>query len=102
MSTLIFRNGHRWDKLVLFMFYTYILQSETNGRFYIGSTDDIERRLIEHNDPDYKGSKTTKRIKGPWVVVYSESFETRSEAMKREKQIKSWKSRKAILELLSR
>ena len=78
------------------MFYTYILQSEATGRYYIGSTDNLDRRFKEHNDPHYSGSKTTKRFKGPWNLAYSETFNTRSEAMLREKQIKSWKSAKAI------
>lgn len=78
----------------------YILQSESTGRFYIGSTDDLERRLAQHNDPGYAGSKTTKRFKGPWKLVYSEPFHTRSQAMAREKKIKAWKSRKAIERLI--
>jgi putative endonuclease len=82
------------------MYYTYILQSETTGRYYIGSTDDPERRLRQHNDPHYTGSKTTKRFQGPWRLVYSEPFETRGKAMGREKQLKSWKSRKVIQELI--
>ena len=82
------------------MFFTYILQSEVSGRYYIGSTDDLCRRLKQHNDPGYKHSKTTKRFRGPWKVVYCEEYPTRSEAMVRERQLKSWKSRKAIQELI--
>ena len=82
------------------MFFTYILQSETTGRYYIGSTDNLRRRLSQHNDPDYSGTKTTKRFKGPWKLVYEESFESRAKAMSREKQLKSWKSKKAIQELV--
>ena len=82
------------------MYYTYILESDSTGRYYIGSTNDLERRLTRHNDPNYTGSKTTKRFKGPWKLVYAESFETRSQAMAREKQIKSWKSRKTLRVLI--
>ena len=82
------------------MYFAYILQSETTGRYYIGSTDDVYRRLKQHNDPEYRHSKTTKRFKGPWKLVYWEKYQSRSEAMLREKQIKSWKSRKAIQELI--
>ena len=78
------------------MYFTYILQSESTGRYYVGSTDNLDRRVAQHNDPDYKGSKTTKRFKGPWKLVYTESSQTRAEAMSREREIKSWKSRKAI------
>jgi putative endonuclease len=84
----------------LFMYYTVLLQSESTGRFYLGSTDDLPRRIRQHNDPQYSGSKTTKRFAGPWKLVFSESFETRSQAMAREKQLKSWKNRKAIQHLI--
>ena len=82
------------------MYYAYILQSETSGRFYIGSTEDLDKRIAQHNNPDYKGSKTTKNFPGPWKLMYYETFETRSEALKRERQIKSWKDRRAILRLI--
>ena len=82
------------------MYFTYILQSESTGKYYIGSTDGLDRRVRQHNDPDYRGSKTTKRFKGPWKLAYAESFKTRSEAMIREKQLKSWKSKKAIQKLI--
>jgi putative endonuclease len=90
-------------KLAAFYFsmhFTYILQPESTGRYYIGSTDNVERRVAQHNDPSYKGSKTTERFKGPWKLVYADSFQTRAEAMSREREIKSWKSRQAIHNLI--
>ena len=82
------------------MYYTYILKSGTTGRFYIGSTENLEKRIKQHNDPNYIGTKTTKNFPGPWELIYHEIFESRSEAMKREKEIKSWKDRRAILRLI--
>ena len=81
-------------------YYVYILQSETTARYYIGHTEDLSRRIRQHNDSEYSGSKTTKRFQGPWVLIYDEKYDTRSVAMKREKQIKSWKSRKQIAQLV--
>ena len=81
-------------------FYTYIIQSESTGRYYIGHTHDLETRIHQHNTHSYKGSASTKRLKGPWKLVYTEEFATRSEAMTREKQIKGWKSRKSIERLI--
>ncbi len=78
----------------------YILQSQTSGRFYVGQTSDLERRIDQHNDPSYKESAYTKRLKGPWVCVYHEGFDTRGEAVMREREIKSKKSRKYILNLI--
>jgi len=69
-------------------YWTYILQSETTGRYYCGSTDDLERRVRQHNDPNYSGSMTTKRFEGPWRVVWYQEHATRSQAMALERQIK--------------
>jgi len=82
------------------MFYLYILQSDSTGRYYIGQTDNLDRRFSEHNDACYTSSKTTKRFRGPWKLVYSEKYKTRSETMTRERQIKTWKNRKAIDKLI--
>jgi len=82
------------------MYYTYILQSESSGQFYIGSTEDLERRVAQHNALQYTGSKTTKRFQGPWKLVHAEPFPSRSQAVVRERQIKAWKSRKAIARLI--
>jgi len=70
-------------------FWVYILQSDASGRYYTGHTDNLERRLGEHNDPGYLGSKTTKRFKGPWKVIWTQQVASRSEAMLLEKQIKN-------------
>ena len=64
--------------------------------FYVGSTQDIEERLTRHNNGR---SKFTKG-KGPWKVVYFEEFEDKADALKREFEIKGWKSRKAIEKLI--
>ena len=71
------------------MYHVYVLKSQSTGKRYIGHTGDLERRLAEHNDPQHNKLKHTSRRKGPWVLVHSEEFQTRSEAMKREKWFKS-------------
>ena len=60
------------------MFYVYILENPA-GKFYIGQTDDIKRRLTEHNSPEAGSQKFTHK-NGPWKSVYSESFESRSKS----------------------
>ena len=57
------------------MFYFYILQSDSTGLYYIGQTDIFDRRLSEHNDLANTISKTTKRFKGPWKLVYLEKYQ---------------------------
>ena len=79
------------------MFYTYILQSLKSGRYYIGHTQDLDLRLERHQS----GKVTATRNKGPWVIVYSEKFNTKIEANRRELEIKSKKSRLYIEKLIS-
>ncbi len=69
-------------------YWVYILQSLSSGRYYCGHTSDLERRLREHNDPDYTLSRTTKVLQGPWEIVWSKKCPIRSEALKLEKSIK--------------
>ena len=60
----------------------YILKSQTNERFYIGSAVDAEIRLAEHE----RGQTKSTRGRGPWVLVYREAFDTIVEARRRERQ----------------
>ena len=69
-------------------YYVYILQSQSTDRYYCGHTNDLLHRLKQHNDPDYRSSRTTKIIKGPWEIVWSLECVTRAKAMKQEKAIK--------------
>ncbi|MBS1520489.1 MAG: GIY-YIG nuclease family protein [Bacteroidetes bacterium] len=78
------------------MFYTYILKSNTSGRYYIGHAADLDARLHRHNS----GMVTATRNKGPWIIVYFETYETKVEANKRELYIKSMKSRVFIEKLI--
>jgi putative endonuclease len=66
-------------------FYTYILKSDLTTKHYYGSCSDLSKRLADHN---YGRVKFTKSFK-PWAIHYFEEFETKSEALKREKYFKS-------------
>jgi putative endonuclease len=72
------------------MFIVYALYSRVYDKIYIGFTSDIKNRLMAHNHPDNKG--WTKSFQ-PWEIAYTEEFEIKSEAMNREKQLKSSKGR---------
>jgi putative endonuclease len=72
------------------------LFSEKLNRFYIGQTNDLERRINEHNSSFSKSTKAGI----PWKLVYSKSFSTKSETYVFERKIKSMKSRKFILDLI--
>ena len=77
-------------------FFVYILESETTGRIYIGHTSDLERRLKEHNNPRVGKHRYTRKQKGPWRLIYFEEKKSRSEAMKRERFLKSGQGREWI------
>ncbi len=71
------------------MDYTYIVKCR-DGTLYTGWTNDLEKRLRAHNSK--KGARYT-RSRTPVELVYYESFDTKSEAMKREYQIKQMSAR---------
>ncbi|MHC4716499.1 MAG: GIY-YIG nuclease family protein [Planctomycetota bacterium] len=75
-------------------FWVYILENST-GRFYVGHTDSLRRRVEQHNDSSSAGGRYTAKH-GPWRLVWSEEHPSRSAAMAREKQIKSMKSARWI------
>ena len=79
------------------MFYLYILYSTKNGRYYVGSCENINKRLRQHN----LGLVRSTKFYLPWKIVYTEEYKTLSEARKRKYQVKSWKKRVAIEKLIN-
>ncbi|MFH1398443.1 MAG: GIY-YIG nuclease family protein [Candidatus Omnitrophota bacterium] len=69
------------------VYYVYVLKND-QGRYYMGSTKDIELRLRQHNQNSVRSTKN----KGPFKLVYKEIFGTRTEARKRENQVKGYKN----------
>ncbi|NLT51737.1 MAG: GIY-YIG nuclease family protein [Ignavibacteria bacterium] len=78
-------------------FYTYIIQSKKTGKYYIGHTNNLERRLKEHNS----GQTKSTRNGGQWELVYVKSFPNSTEAVNFEMKIKRMKSKKYINDLIS-
>ena len=70
------------------MFFIYVLRSQTTGRYYVGSTSNVARRLAQHNDGINKSTRPAR----PWRVVYTESFDSLPDARRREARLKSWKN----------
>ncbi len=77
------------------MFWVYVLEL-SDGRYYIGQTNDISKRLYRHNSGQ---SKYTSKFL-PATLLYQEEYVTRSEAVRREKYLKSLKSRQALREII--
>ena len=68
------------------MFIVYVLYSEQHNKIYVGFTSNLEQRFISHNELGKKGWTIKFR---PWIIVHQESFDSKSDAMKREKELKT-------------
>ena len=79
------------------MFFVYILQSESTGRYYVGQTKDVPARVAYHNANYLRALKN----RGPWKLVHSEVFASRGEAVRREIQIKRQKDRRFVEQIVS-
>ena len=77
--------------------FIYIIQSDKDGSFYIGSSTDPALRLRKHNAP-HKGYTARKQ---PWRLVYTEEFPDKTTALRRERFLKEQKSRAFLLRLIS-
>ena len=80
------------------MFYVYILKSISAERFYIGHSANLEQRIRDHN----RGKVRSTKAYIPWQLEYKEKYLTKSEAYRRELQIKSYKSGSAFKQLLEK
>jgi putative endonuclease len=78
------------------MYFVYVLQSISNLTRYVGQTDNVNKRLREHNSGKCRYSSG----KRPWKLIYQEEYKSRSEAIKRERFLKSGQGRKYLDEVL--
>ena len=76
------------------MYIVYAIHNKLAKKYYIGQTENMKRRLKQHNDHTFVGY--TSRFQGEWMLIYTESVSTRSEALMREKQLKSGNGREYI------
>ncbi len=74
----------------------YILHSQSKDRYYTGYSSNPEERVVEHN----LGATPSTRPGRPWRLVYTEEFDSKNEAIKRESEIKRMKSRKYLKTLI--
>jgi putative endonuclease len=73
-------------------FWTYMLHCNA-GRFYVGHTDDLERRMAQHESAQIRGFT---RDYLPVTLVWSDEFPSREEALAAERRIKSWSRAKKL------
>jgi putative endonuclease len=79
------------------MFHVYVLRSETTGRHYVGYTSDLTQRLGQHNHGITKSTKD----RGPWRMLHDEDFNTRPEAVRRERFLKTGQGREELKRILA-
>ncbi|KKR76087.1 MAG: GIY-YIG catalytic domain protein [Candidatus Curtissbacteria bacterium GW2011_GWD1_40_8] len=77
------------------MYYVYALYNRKHDKIYIGQTKDLQTRIDLHNKREFKNSYTA-RLDGEWILIYSEQILDRTQALKREKQLKSYRGREFI------
>ena len=91
MGTRFISNKNR-----LSMYFVYVLKSISHSKTYVGFTNDINRRLKEHNSGK---SKFTSKF-APWEIIYKEEYSSQEDAIKREKYLKSATGRRFLKEII--
>jgi putative endonuclease len=76
------------------MLYVYVLQS--SERFYVGSTNNLKRRLAEHNAGQNIATKAYK----PWILIFYEGYLAHEDALRREKYLKTTQGKQALRRML--
>ena len=66
------------------MYYVYILETDSEKKFYVGYTNDLKRRLLEHN----LGNNVSTKYGVPWKLAYYEAYATQAVARQRERNLK--------------
>ncbi len=79
------------------MYYVYVLKSDSTHKRYIGQTQNINKRISDHNNDESRYAKG----RCPWKLVYSERYGTRTEAILREKYLKTGVGREFLDSLRS-
>ena len=74
------------------VYFTYIIESEKNKKWYYGHSNDLERRLVEHNSGQNKSTKN----KGSWKLNFKRPFDTKLHANKFELELKKIKNKEYI------
>jgi putative endonuclease len=77
-------------------YFVYILKSEKDNKRYIGSTNNLQRRIAEHN----RGIVRSTKFRRPLQLIYIEKLSSRHEAEEREKYFKTGRGRQYIKEVL--
>ncbi len=80
------------------MYYVYIIKSGKTGKIYTGSTEDLRKRISEHN----MGKVVSTKASCPWKIIYYEAFVSKNDARREEIFLKTGKGRERITWLLKK
>jgi putative endonuclease len=83
------------------MYYVYAIYNAKCKKIYIGQCENLEDRLKMHNEKTFKNSYTA-RFDGEWILLYKEESLDRKSALKREKQLKSYRGREFVRKFIPR
>jgi len=83
------------------MYIIYAIYNKDHDKFYIGQTENLEKRLQMHNNKAFKNGYTS-RFDGEWQLIYNEEVASRQEALIREKQLKSFRGREFVKNFIPR
>ena len=75
------------------LYYVYIIKSLKDNKYYIGQTSNLDKRLLVHNN----GCVSSTKNRRPFIVVYKEEFNSKTEAIKKENAIKKYKNTEKFL-----
>jgi putative endonuclease len=78
--------------------FTYVLQSKEDKRWYTGCTDDLQKRFKEHND----GLVSSTKGRGPFIIIYYEACFNKNDAFAREQYLKSGMGKRYLKNRLKR
>ena len=81
------------------IFTVYVLFSASFNKIYVGYTSNLDQRLLSHNVLATKGYTVKFR---PWMLLHSEQFYSKADALKREKELKSAQGRRFIRDLIEK
>ncbi|WMJ72134.1 GIY-YIG nuclease family protein [Cytophagaceae bacterium ABcell3] len=84
--------------MLAIMYHTYVLYSPQYQKIYIGSTSNLKEIVNSHNEHATKGWTIRYR---PWILFYKEAFQTKQEALEREKQLKTAQGRQFIWDMIN-
>ncbi|MEI6267224.1 MAG: GIY-YIG nuclease family protein [bacterium] len=83
------------------MYYVYAIYNKEHDKIYVGQTNNIQRRLLQHNSKVLNKGHYTSKFSGPWEIFYQEGVDDRSTAIAREKGLKSHQGRIFLQEKLN-